>query len=270
MPARIVLIEDNPANLELMSYLLAAFGYTPLGAMDGAEGLEAAYREMPDLVICDVQLPVMDGLAVARQLRADARMRRIPIIAVTALAMVGDRDRVLAAGFDGYIAKPINPETFVRQVEAFLPPSQHSTRFSTYAASSFAPERAIARNTILVVDNLQVNLELARTILEPSGFEVFTADGMLPALAILKDRSFDLILSDVCMNEGSGYEFIQAVKADPRLCATPFVFITSTMLGDKDRAKGLALGAARFLMRPLEPHAFLAELAACLPEKGRV
>ena len=68
----------------------------------------------PNLIICDVQLPVMDGLEVARHVKSDPVLRTIPLVAVTALAMVGDRDRVLAAGFDGYIAKPINPETFVR------------------------------------------------------------------------------------------------------------------------------------------------------------
>src|SRR5258708_33383203 len=122
MPARILLIEDNPANLELMTYLLKAFGYTAFTARDGAEGLAAMRRDAPDLIICDVQLPVMDGLEVARHVKSDPILRTIPLVAVTALAMGGDRDRILAAGFDGYVSKPINPETFVRQVEAFLPP----------------------------------------------------------------------------------------------------------------------------------------------------
>jgi DNA-binding response OmpR family regulator len=87
---------------------------------------------------------------------------------------------------------------------------------------------------------------------------------MVPALELLNDRSVDLILSDVCMTDGSGYEFIQSVKADRRLCRIPFVFITSTMLEEKDRAKGLAMGAARFLVRPIEPTEFLMELEACL------
>jgi CheY-like chemotaxis protein len=119
--ARVLIIEDNPANLELMTYLLGAFGHTVVAAEDGRQGLEAARREQPDLIVCDVQLPALDGFEVARCLKSDPRLRTTPLVAVTALAMVGDRDRVLAAGFDGYLAKPINPETFVGQMEVFLP-----------------------------------------------------------------------------------------------------------------------------------------------------
>jgi two-component system cell cycle response regulator len=120
--ARILVIEDNPTNLQLMVYLLQAFGHTPLEAWDGETGLEAARREPLDLILCDVQLPKVDGYAVAKHLKSHPALSRIPLVAVTALAMVGDRDRVLGAGFDGYIAKPILPETFVGQVEAFLRP----------------------------------------------------------------------------------------------------------------------------------------------------
>jgi CheY-like chemotaxis protein len=127
MPARILLIEDNSANLELMSYLLHAYGHAPYVAVDGVEGLEAVPREMPDLIICDVQLPKLDGCEVARRLKSTPTLRAIPLVAVTAMAMVGDRERVMAAGFDGYISKPINPEVFVRQVEAFLPPDFRTT-----------------------------------------------------------------------------------------------------------------------------------------------
>src|ERR1041384_2263983 len=120
MSHRILVIEDNSTNIYLMTYLLKAFGYAFYTASDGEEGLEIARCERPDLIICDLQLPKMDGYAVARALKGDPDLRAIPLIAVTAFAMVGDRDRVLATGFDGYIAKPISPETFVGQVKAFL------------------------------------------------------------------------------------------------------------------------------------------------------
>jgi len=119
--ARILLVEDNLANLDLMMYLLQAFGHQVREARDGAAGLAAVRLEPPDLIICDLQMPVMDGFEVARQLKSDAALNHIPLIAATAYAMVGDRDRVLTAGFNGYIPKPIIPETFVQQVEEFLP-----------------------------------------------------------------------------------------------------------------------------------------------------
>ncbi len=95
MPARILIIEDNQANLDLMSYLLKAFGHTLLSVADGEAGLESARRERPDLIICDVQLPGTDGYGVARQLKSEVALRAIPLVAVTALAMVGDRERLI-------------------------------------------------------------------------------------------------------------------------------------------------------------------------------
>ena len=128
--ARILVIEDNLANMQLMVYLLRAFGHAPVEAETGESGLELARREAFDLILCDIQLPGMDGYAIAGALKKHPGLRHIPLVAVTALAMVGDRDRVLAAGFDGYIPKPIMPETFVSQVEAFL--SNHgSDRFES-------------------------------------------------------------------------------------------------------------------------------------------
>src|SRR5438132_1052893 len=112
MAARILIVEDNPDNLELMTYLLERFGHTLVAARDGAEALQTVGRVPLDLILCDVQLPRIDGYEVAGQLKKDPAWRGIPLVAVTALARVGDRERVLAAGFDGYIAKPIAPRTF--------------------------------------------------------------------------------------------------------------------------------------------------------------
>jgi len=120
MQGRFLVIEDNPQNLELMSYLLRAFGHTVLTAGNGIEGIEIARREMFDVIVCDIHLPGVDGYEVAKHLKKHPMLRQIPLVAVTAMAMVGDRDKVLAAGFDGYIDKPIIPEEFVKQIEAFM------------------------------------------------------------------------------------------------------------------------------------------------------
>ncbi|WLI90472.1 response regulator [Massilia sp. R2A-15] len=119
--ARILIIEDNPTNMELMSYLLTAFGHTPLTAFDGESGVRMAREQRPDLILCDVYLPKLDGYGVVAALKGDAELRAIPVLAATALAMVGDRERLLEAGFDGYLAKPIEPEQFVDQLAPFLP-----------------------------------------------------------------------------------------------------------------------------------------------------
>lgn len=276
MCARILIVEDNPDNLELMTYLLRAFGHTTFAAEDGRHGLEIAGREQPDLIICDIQLPLLDGYEVARQLKKDARLQSIPLVAVTALAMVGDRDRVLAAGFDGYVTKPIAPELFVAQLEEYLrsrrtarsPEGTPTTNVDAPATTTSAPSGVAEGPRLLVVDNLPVNLELKRSILEPSGYQVTTATGLAEGLAQVREGSFDMIISDICMNDGSGYDFVQAVRADPKLRDLPFIFITSTYLDEKDRRKGLALGADLFLWRPIEPEALLAEIAGCFHRKG--
>src|SRR3989442_2211045 len=114
----ILVVEDDAPSLHLMTYLLKSFGHNVTAALDGEEALLAAEQQRPDVIVCDIQLPKLDGYDVVRRLKRDPALHAIPVIAVTALAMVGDRDRVLSAGFDGYIGKPIVPETFVSQIEA--------------------------------------------------------------------------------------------------------------------------------------------------------
>src|SRR6266550_6770498 len=267
MPARILIVEDNPPNLELMRYLLTAFGHVPLPAQSGEQGMMMAHQEKPDLIVCDIQLPGMDGYSYARQVKAETALRAIPLVAVTALAMVGDRDKALASGFDGYISKPIDPETFVARVEAFLRPDQRSNRAAPSVTTAAASPAKTRHGTILVVDDRPVNLSLQRSLLEPLGYVVLTAKGMAQALAVARETPPDLILSDVMMADGSGFDFVKAVKADPRLKPIPFVFLTSTYCDEASRAKGLALGADRFLFRPIEPQVLLAEIEACLQEQ---
>lgn len=120
MGCRILLIEDNPTNLELMTYLLKAFGHATCSAADGEAGVQLALETSPDLILCDIALPKLDGFGVVQRLKAEPAMAAVPVIAVTASAMVGERDKIIAAGFDGYISKPITPETFVSEVESYL------------------------------------------------------------------------------------------------------------------------------------------------------
>jgi CheY-like chemotaxis protein len=121
MAARTLIIEDNATHLELMRYLLNAAGHIVYTAADGAEGIESARRVGPDLIVCDMKMPGLDGYEVAKRLKSDPVLRAVPLVAVTSYAMVGDRDQAMKAGFDGYLTKPIVPKTFVAQLEAFLP-----------------------------------------------------------------------------------------------------------------------------------------------------
>jgi len=113
----VLLIEDNEQNRYLTTFLLERSGYTVVAAIDGPRGISEASRIRPDIVLLDIQLPSMDGYSVAAKLRELVALRDTPIIAVTSYAMVGDREKALAAGCTGYLEKPINPETFVAEVE---------------------------------------------------------------------------------------------------------------------------------------------------------
>jgi two-component system cell cycle response regulator len=251
MVARILVVEDNPDNLNLMTYLLKAFGHTVLTARNGKEGLESARRELPDLILCDLHMPKMDGFELIRDLRLDPRLANRPVIAVTAYAMRGDDANVLAAGFDGYISKPIVPEEFVGQVERFLRPSDLPVG---------------KRATILVVDNSPVNLNLMHSTLEPFGFRVISATSAMEGLALARLNAPDLILSDLHMPEVDGFDFLKAVRLDPALRAIPFAMVSSTVWHDVDPEVVQSLGATKLIMRPIEPQKLLVEIEDCLGE----
>lgn len=118
--ARILIIEDNVSNMKLARFLLEGAGHTVLPATDAEAGLAAAVAQRPDLVLMDVQLPGMDGLQATALLKAGEETSSIPVIALTALAMKGDAERIRAAGCDGYIAKPLKYREFLATVEEFL------------------------------------------------------------------------------------------------------------------------------------------------------
>lgn len=117
---QILIIEDNEQNRYLATFLLEAKGFRVAVAPDGALGIEMARNLRPDLILLDIQLPKLDGYAVARALRETAYLSQTPIVAVTSYAMVGDREKCLAVGCNGYIEKPINPETFVGEILPFF------------------------------------------------------------------------------------------------------------------------------------------------------
>lgn len=113
---RILAIEDNVHDRSLVAFLLTAFGYDALTAERGAEGVETARRELPDLILLDILMPGMDGFATLRALREEPLLKRTPVVALTILSSAEERRTALAAGFDGYIAKPILPEGFAELV----------------------------------------------------------------------------------------------------------------------------------------------------------
>jgi two-component system cell cycle response regulator len=266
--ARILIIEDNPTNLELMMYLLSAFGYKALTAMDGLDGIEVAQRERPDLIVCDVQLPKADGFEVVRRLKGQTDFAKTPVIAVTALAMVGDRERLLHAGFNGYLAKPIEPENFVGQVEAFLPSELRAKarQQGTWSVVPEEPRPAQHLGRVLVVDDTRANRELLRSLLEPHGYTVAMASSVEEAEEEVRRARPDLIIADVHLRDGTSLDFIQNLR-DGEMPLLP-VLIQSASALETDRKEIRAMKGVKLLNRPLDAERLLVEIQEALSPKG--
>jgi CheY-like chemotaxis protein len=208
MSGRILVIDDNAANLELMRYLLQAYGFETIGVADGASGLEIASSF--DLTISDVLMPGMDGYELARRFRESPDLRDRKLIAVTALAMPGDRERLTAVGFDGYLAKPIDPASFASTIASYLSNQSAEGRL------------------VLVVDDDSANRLLLRTILEYGGYTVAEAADAEQGLRETRERLPDLVIVDLYMPTMNGVAFVKALRADPRIAETLIALHTAT------------------------------------------
>jgi two-component system cell cycle response regulator DivK len=121
MAGKILCVEDNPQNMRLVRKMLGAAGYSIVEASDGLSGLRVAEEEMPDLILMDINLPDIDGMEATQRLKSNSALASIPVIALTANAMPGDRERFLEAGCDGYLSKPITKTELLATVEHFIP-----------------------------------------------------------------------------------------------------------------------------------------------------
>ncbi len=117
---KVLIIEDNENNLYLMRAIVEKMGHQVIEALDGETGVKNTVAEKPDLILMDIQLPVLDGYEATRRIRATQGIQDIPIIAITSYAMVGDREKCLAAGCTAFIEKPINPESVMKEIERYL------------------------------------------------------------------------------------------------------------------------------------------------------
>ncbi|MBI1774410.1 MAG: response regulator [Proteobacteria bacterium] len=271
MVPRVLVIEDNQNNTDLMVYLIQSAGWRASTAADGEAGLAAIARERPDLVLCDVQLPKIDGFGVVARLKADAALRSIPVVAVTALAMVGDRERAFAAGFDGYMAKPIEPEKFLGSLQEYLP--QATMRTTDRTSSSVASMKATAsergRGRILAVDDRADNLDFFGNLLSPHGFEVSCAQDGQEALRMALAAPPDLFLSDMSMPGLDGLDLLAALRAESTLGAIPFLLVSSVPPRELESMLRTRTKPDSVLYQPLDPNQLLAEIDRLLARRPR-
>ena len=260
-PERTVLVvEDDHLNMKLMRSLLGLGGYRVLEATDAETGLQLAAEHRPDLILMDVQLPGLDGLSATRRLKEDPDLAGIPVIALTGLAMDGDREKAFQAGCRDYISKPINTRNFLASLGQLLTADSavESPKAGTSSVSYQKPY-----NRILVVDDDPMNVKLVAAILKRGGYDSLAAYDGTEALQQVHEHHPDLILLDVMMPGLDGYQVTRQLKDDPLTAGISIIMLTA--LNDtEDKIRGLESGADEFLTKPVNAPELLARTKSML------
>lgn len=260
--ARILIVEDNRDHLELMAYILRSHGHTILSAGSAESGWTMSECcEQIDLLICDLGLPRLGGLQLVRRIRLSERYTSVPIMAVTA-GSLGQAHEAFDAGVNRYVLKPIEPVLFIREVNGclgidHLPPAQ-----APPSSKALTPQR---RAAILTVDDKPANLQLVAALLEPIGYRVIHAGGVEEGLAQAREKHPDLIITDVHMGDGSGFDLIRRLQLDPNLSEIPWLVTSATYLAMDDRAKQFNLNESNFILQPWDAQDLIARISNRLP-----
>lgn len=245
---KVLVIEDNALNMKLVRQLITIANHHPIEAFNAEDGLQLARQIRPDLILLDIQLPGMDGLAALKIIKNDPNIRDIPVITLTAHAMRGDELKAKEAGCNGYLSKPIDTKQFLNTLETYLTEEQKVDKsedetYSEIKVPKWGP-------TILVVDDEPLNVKLLAASLGAAGYRILKAYSGFEALEMMKTHTPDLILLDIMMPGMDGYEVIARLKQSNETKDIPIVLITA-LEGAEEKAKGLAAGADEFLNKPV-------------------
>jgi CheY-like chemotaxis protein len=291
---RILLVEDNQLNREMFARRLERKGFQVVTAGNGQEALQRARSEGVSLILMDLSLPVLDGWEATRRLKADPATRSIPVIAMTAHAMVGDRQKALAAGCDDYQTKPVDLPELLAKINALAgavpslpqrpqlgraqasrsvpapPPSlspvtrARAEHRHAQAATSAVPASSLA--AILVVDDNPLNQDLLSRRLERDGFQTTLARDGKEALQCVHSAAFDLVLLDLMMPEMNGIEVLRAIRTSYSMADLPVIVLTAKDQGE-DMVTALNLGANDYITKPFSYPVLLARLRNLLALK---
>jgi putative two-component system response regulator len=284
-PMKILIVEDDRLSMELVTDLLEAEGYQVLNARTAEEGIRAAGAEQPHLILMDISLPGMTGATATMILRNNKETEHIPVVAMTAHAMKGDKERAEEFGFTGYITKPIDPVSLLeyiadtlRLIRADKTDGKTSSRIEqgtvlplhrpgSGSKQQFGSVGKQPGNRILVVDDDERNLELMEAMLIPLGYRVELARDGREALVEARKSPPDLILLDVMMPGMDGYEVVRQLKRDKRTGNVPIVMVTA-LVEVEDKVKALEAGADDFLSKPVEEMELQARVKSLLKVKA--
>jgi len=248
----ILVIEDEESTRKLVGRVLGGGGFRVLEAADAETGLQLARAQPPDCILMDLRLPGLDGLQATRRLKADPRLASVPVVAVTALAGDEEEQRALAAGCDGFLAKPFEALDLLEHVDRFL-------RRAERARGAELGRKA----RILVVDDEPAVVALFERQLQRAGYEPLSAQGGREALQRAWNDAPDLILLDILMPDLDGFEVTRRLKGNLRTAGIPIILATG--LADvEDKIRGLEAGADEFLSKPIDTAELLVRIKSML------
>ncbi len=256
---RILYIEDNALNREMLQRRLSEHDFVVNVAESGESGLERARSAPPDVILMDMGLPGLSGYDLTRRFRADKTLKSIPIIALTAHSMAGDRQKALDAGCDDYDTKPVDFDRIARKIRQQLTPSEDVV--ADIVATAAEGNRAAGR--ILVIDDDRHSRNLLRHGLELEDFEVDTASDGRDAIIRVNEQKYDLALLDLMMPEMNGFEVLEIIRASHSLTAFPVIMVTA-MDTNEDVVHALRLGANDYVTKPVNYQILLARIQTLL------
>lgn len=258
--ARVLIIEDNQPNMDLLAYLLTAFGHQPLCAYDGVQGVELARDALPDLVVCDLHLPRLDGYGVVRALKSDPATGAIPVLAASALPVTDGGAALRAAGFDGHLPKSLEPDTLIPSLEAWLAPHQRGMAPDSHgSADGHEAAAQPGARRLLLLDAAPDNCGLAASIATHLGYAVTTAATPAEAEACA-GQPFDLLLCDLDDSQQQAAALLAvAARHWPAL---PMVAIRGAASDAVTPQVAARHPAPILLAHPIEPEQLAAALAA--------
>ena len=251
----ILVVEDNELNMKLIRALLEMGEFRVLESQNAEMGLQFAREEKPDLILMDIQLPGMDGLAATGILKQDPSTQKIPVVALTSYAMRGDEEKAKAAGCDDYISKPIDTREFLNRVRKLIQngPEPHLQPFG----------EARYWKKILIIDDEPKNVKLLEAQLPQDLYEITRAYNGVEGLQKVSHNPPDLILLDIMMPGMDGFEVTRKLKNDPDFKYIPVILITA-FGGIENKIKGLIAGADEFLNKPVQRVELLARIRSLI------
>ena len=277
----ILIIEDNAMNMEMVCELLENANHTVIRAEKAYEGIKIAKIKRPDLILMDLNLEGMDGLTATKILKEDFLTKNIPVVALTAMVMQGDREKAFGAGCSGFISKPIDVSSFVDNIEHFLGKNcccqkeegecpDHSAKKTDAALEK--PEKTGYFNSknkwhkVLIIDDNTMNAEMLKEVFEQIGQSSVVAYSGKKALELVEKEKFDLILLDIMMPEMNGFDVIKNLKSKPSTKDIPVIFISALDQTD-DIVKGFDLGSVGYITKPFKIEELKARILSILKIK---